>query len=166
MNDDKLSGGRPPSRNPGSDSMRSTPPKTTDEPPQADDGPEDKNEIAARAGELATQSIEHAQRLGTAARERLLRGADERKDSLARGLDGLAKNIDEIGERAGGEPEDLQRRAVDRAAQAVRSVSRALSERSAEELIDEAGRQIRQRPGVFLAGCVALGFLGARLLRR
>ncbi len=160
MNDEKLSGGLPPNLGTGTDPVRSTP--MTGEGEAA--GPQ--NEIAVRAGEIASQTVEHAQRLGTAARERLLRTADEKKDSLARGLESLAGNIDELGNRVGGGAEDLQRRAVDGAAGAVRGLSRALDGRSTEELIDEAGRQIRQRPGLFLAGCVALGFLGARLLRR
>jgi hypothetical protein len=125
-----------------------------------------ENEIASRASEIASDTVEHAQRLGSAARERILRTADEQKQSLAEGLEGLARNIDDVGGRAGGDLEDLQRRAAGGAARALRSVSRALSERSAEELLDEAGRQIRRRPGLFIASCVALGFLGARLLRR
>ncbi len=125
-----------------------------------------ENDITARAGEIASETVEQAQRLGATARERLYRGADERKQTLVRGLDQLAHNIDELGVKSEEEAGDLPVRIAGSAADALRRVSRSLSSQSTEELIDAAGRKIRERPGMFLVGCVALGYLGARLLRR
>ena len=42
---------------------------------------------------------------------------------------------------------------------------RGVKTRSTEELIDDLQVQARARPGVFLLGAFALGFIGARLLR-
>lgn len=123
------------------------------------------NEIASRAGDIARSGLEQAKRLTSSTRERVLRAADEKKGLLTDKLDELARNVGELGEKAGDEGE-LPRRLVDGASRALRSVQRTLDGRSTAELIDEAGRQIRRRPGWFLASCLALGFVGARLLRK
>jgi hypothetical protein len=125
----------------------------------------DANEVASRAGEIARGGLEQARRLTSSTRDRMFRTADEKKGLLTGKLDELARNIDDLGHKAGGDDE-LPRKLVDGASRALRSVQRTLDERSTEELLDEAGRQIRQRPGLFLAGCLALGFMGARLLRK
>ena len=90
--------------------------------------------------------------------------ADDKKAKVARKLEDFAESMDELGTNPQADP--LQQKVVGGAARAMRSVSRALDENSTEELIASAGRAIRQRPGLFLAGCVALGFIGGRLLRR
>jgi hypothetical protein len=120
------------------------------------------NQIVSRAGELAGQTVEQAQRLGATARERLVQEADDKKGRVARRLGQLADDVEGLG----GSDDDLQKRLVGGAAQAMRRVSRTLEERSTEELLASAGRSIRRHPGLLLAGCVALGFLGGRLLKR
>lgn len=124
-----------------------------------------QDELASRARDLAHGGMEQARRLTSSTRERVFKTADEKKGLLTGKLDELARNIDELGQKAGGEDE-LPRKLVDGASRALRNVQHALDTRSTEELIDEAGRQIRQRPGLFLASCFAVGFIGARLLRK
>lgn len=158
MNDDKMQSGLGTTGpNPGT-MPRSTPPVTG----EADMTP---NELTARAGDLAQQGMEQARRLTSTTRDRVFRAADEKKGLLTGKLDELARNVDELGQKAGDEGE-LPRTLVDGASRALRNVQHALDTRSTQELIDEAGRQIRQRPGLFLASCLAVGFIGARLLRR
>lgn len=156
MNESKMSNNPSTSRAPASEPAPAT--RAAQETPV--------NALTERVGEVASSSLEQAQHLGTVAKERFFRGADERRESAARGLDDLARKIDGLANEAGGSPDDLQRRLAGSAARAVRSVSRTLSESSAQELIEAAGKKIKERPGIFLAGCVAVGFLGARLLRR
>ena len=122
------------------------------------------NQLVSRAGDLASQTLEQAQRLGSSAKERLVQEADDKKAKVARKLEDFAESMDELGTNPQADP--LQQKVVGGAARAMRSVSRALDENSTEELIASAGRAIRRRPGLFLAGCVALGFLGGRMLRR
>lgn len=124
-----------------------------------------RDELGSRARDLAHGGMEQARRLTSTTRERVLRTADEKKGQLSGKLDELARGIDELGHKAGGEDE-LPRKLVDSASRALRNVQSAIDNRSTEELIDEAGRQIRRRPGLFLASCFAVGFIGARLLRK
>jgi hypothetical protein len=149
------------------DKLGTTPPLVSDAsvPPAGARG--EANQILSRAGDLASQTVEQARSLGASARERLLHEADDKKGRLARTLDELAGNV-ESGKlpEVGGEIDELQRKLTGGAARAMRSVSRKLEEQSTEELIASAGRAIRQRPGLFLAGCLAIGFLGGRMLRR
>jgi hypothetical protein len=127
--------------------------------------PTPANELTARAGDLAHRGLEEARRLSSTTRERMYRTADEKKGALTGKLDELARNIDELGQKSGGEDE-LPRRVADSASRALRNVQHALDNRSTQELIEEAGRQIRQRPGLFLGSCLAVGVIAARLLRR
>jgi hypothetical protein len=124
-----------------------------------------QNDLKARAGGVMSSAVDEAKRLTSTTRERLMRNADEKKQTVAERLDDYARRVEENVNR-GGDEEGLERQVMDAAAQTLRSVARSLSDHSTEEMIDIAGRKIRERPGLFLAGCVALGFLGARLLRR
>jgi hypothetical protein len=134
--------------------------------PGAQDMGSPPDELAEKAAELASSGVDEAKRLTSATKERVLRQADEKKGMIADKLEELARNIDEVGAKGGGDEEDLSRRLAESAARTVRSVERTLNERSTEELLAAAGRELRQRPGLLMAGCFALGFLGARLLRR
>jgi vacuolar-type H+-ATPase subunit E/Vma4 len=126
---------------------------------------DDRTDLKARAGDVVSHAVDEAKRIGSTTRERFLRGADEKKRTLADRLDEYARKVEEKG-TVGGDEGGIERQLMDTAAQTMRSVSRTLSGRSTEEMIDLAGRKIRERPGLFLAGCVALGFIGARILRR
>jgi hypothetical protein len=158
MNNDRVQSG------PGTTGARvgDLPSSTAPAGAEADQTP---NEITSRAREIAHGGLEQAKRLSSATRERVFRTADERKGQLSDKLDELARNIDELGEKAGAQGE-LPRKLVGGASRALRSVQHTLDNRSTEELIDEVGRQIRRRPGMFLASCLAVGFIGARLLRK
>ena len=102
---------------------------------------------------------EDVRRMGGAARRRLLSEADRRKSSVASRLDQLADSLENSGS-SGPEGQFLGS-----AARFARNASSTIRNRSSEELLDNLEQGFRSRPGAFLAGCVALGFLGGRLLR-
>ena len=128
---------------------------------------DDSNQIISRAGDLASKTFEQAKSLSSSARERLVSEADDKKGKLARKLEEMAQNVETGAMPAvGSEVDELQRKLTGGAAKVMRSVSRKLEEQTTEELISSAGKMIRERPGLFLAGCLAIGFLGGRMLRR
>lgn len=102
---------------------------------------------------------EDVRRLGGAARRRLFSEADQRRASVASRLEQLAGSL-ENNQSSG--PEG---RLLDSAARLARNASSAIRDRSSEELLDDLRQGFRNRPGAFLAGCLALGFIGGRLLR-
>lgn len=96
---------------------------------------------------------EQTRRIGDAARERAFSSANERKGTLAEQLAGFADGMEgqgQAGAKLSGWLKDAQH---------------ALETRSAEDLVKSAEQQMRAHPGLFAAGCVALGFLAARLVR-
>ena len=102
---------------------------------------------------------EDVQRLGGAARRRLMSEADKRKSMVASRLEQLAETF-ESSESSGPEAKLL-----DAAARFARNASSTLRNRSSEDLLANVEQTFRERPGMFLAGCLALGFVGGRLLR-
>ncbi len=105
---------------------------------------------------------EQVRRLGEAVRDRALKSGEERRTRIVDQLGRLAERLADIGSPDGGEANDYARRAAD----LVRNVERTLGDHSTEELLGMAEDRIRERPGLFLAGCFALGFGVARLLRK
>ena len=83
---------------------------------------------------------EQTSRLADAAKQRVLSTADDKKGQFA----------EQIGARLGGW---------------LREVQNALETRSTEDLLRSFGKKVEEHPGAFIAGCLALGFLGARLVR-
>jgi ElaB/YqjD/DUF883 family membrane-anchored ribosome-binding protein len=138
-----------------------------------------KDELTSRAGDVARRGVEEAQRLGATARDRLYREVDSRKQTLADKLEEIAGDLEGMGRKGAAsgaldpslglvdeEEEDVQRRIVTGAARKLRTASRTLADHTTDELVARAGRKVRERPGMFLAACAAVGFIGGRLLRR
>jgi hypothetical protein len=113
----------------------------------------------ARPESTRVAGKEDVQRLGGAARRRIISEADQRKSLVASRLEQLADSL-ENNQTSGPEGKLL-----DSAARIARQASSTLRNRSSEELLANVEQGFRDRPGVFLAGCLALGFVGGRLLR-
>jgi len=113
----------------------------------------------------ASTSERASERYGRAARSRLMKNADRRKGYLASEIENFAGTLDNVAGNLDERGLGSQSRYASSAASAVRSVSRTLREKSSEDLAYAARRQFEARPGVFLAGLFALGFLGARFLK-
>ena len=102
--------------------------------------------------------------LSETARERIYQAADSRKDGLLGRLDGWLSLVDDIAARI-----DQQGGAAAQWSGALKSrvhgLADGLKTRSTDQLLDELEAGIRARPGLFVAGCALLGFLGVRLMR-
>ncbi|MEW5851792.1 MAG: hypothetical protein AB2A00_23585 [Myxococcota bacterium] len=114
--------------------------------------------------EPTSEAREHVRRIGYMARDRLVKTANDRKSTFAHQLDGVASMLDDVTKASGAEAGPEQKLAST-AANAIRQVSHSLNSRSAEEILDILDHELRARPGVAIAGCLVLGFLGARFLR-
>lgn len=111
---------------------------------------------------LAQAGKEQVKRLGGMTRERLYHQVDDKKGQWIQSLHGLTDSLKGVGKDGNlGAAQPL----VDSAVQFITRVSDRLENGSTEELMRDAQSQIRQRPGVFIAGCVALGFFAGRFLK-
>jgi hypothetical protein len=112
-----------------------------------------------QASETQFAGKEEVRRLGGAARRRIIAEADKRKSLVASRLEQLADSLESS------ETQGPEGKLLDSAARIARNASSTLRNRSSEELLSNVEQGFRDRPGVFLAGCLALGFVGGRLLR-
>jgi hypothetical protein len=111
---------------------------------------------------IAQAGKEQVKRLTGVTRERVYQQVDSRKGEVIQRLQGLADTLQGAGKDGNlGPAQSL----VDNAVQVIHRVSDRLEKGSTEELVRDAQAQIRQRPGAFIAGCVALGFLAGRFLK-
>lgn len=112
-------------------------------------------------GGIAEQGKEQMKRVTGATRERVYHQVDSKKGDLIEGLHGLVSTL----ENASRDSEGLSQQVIQHAVGYVRRFSDRIENGSTEELVADARQFIRQRPGAFFAGCLAVGFLAARLLK-
>lgn len=108
------------------------------------------------------QGLDQAKHLAGVARERAVREVDKRVGPASERLSHFASKLEEAFDR---DASPTEQRIARQAAEVVRRVSRRIEGKSTEELLSDATRQMRQRPGLMVAGFAALGFIGGRLLR-
>lgn len=104
---------------------------------------------------LADKAREKMSGAGDVARRKVLENLDGRKASLSSNLEHWAEQIENMEAGSLGS----------QAAHYVRRAQGLLNEKSSDELLSMALKEIRGRPGVVIAGAFVLGFLGARVLR-
>lgn len=121
--------------------------------------------VGEKARRIAGEQAERAKRMGSFARDRMMKNADQRKGRIAAELDSFAGTLDDLSRTLQDRGNAPQQKLVEQGSKVVRSASKMLREKSSEELLDRAQSELRQRPGAALAGAFALGFLGIRLLR-
>lgn len=115
-----------------------------------------------QATELASQASDQAKRVVSLTRDELRSLADERTQQLSEGLRRLSQQLGSIstGEQ-GGVVEDIGRDIGHRVS--------SLADRLDRDGLDGAIRQVttmaQRRPGAFLVGAAAAGFLAARVVR-
>src|SRR5436305_258022 len=120
----------------------------------------DQQDNSGTPVELLEASRAQAGRIGASLREKALSSADSKKGTLVSGLDELAEKLDGSGS------DELTGQLAHVAVDAARKAARVLESSSTEELLERGAIEIRARPALFIAGCLGLGFLGARLLRK
>lgn len=117
-----------------------------------------------QAGEVAGEAMSQARMLLDQTREQISTQGTAQQEKAASGLRTLA---DELSGMASGNVQqaglasDLARQAADR----IQTAADFIENRQPAELLDEVRRFARRRPGTFLLGAAALGFIGGRLTR-
>jgi hypothetical protein len=111
---------------------------------------------------IAQAGKEQVKRLGGITKDKVYHQVDGKKEQLVKSLHGITGTLESLGKDSNlGPAQPL----IDNALRVIHRVSDRLEHGSTEELVREAQTQIRQRPGVFIAGCVALGFLAGRFMK-
>jgi uncharacterized protein YjbJ (UPF0337 family) len=112
-----------------------------------------KDEVTTQARGLVDQAKSELRDQGRSQADhaaQAIRRVSDQAEALAGGRVDKAGNVAEYVRRAGDQ---------------VRKVADRVDERGVEGVVDDVQNFARQRPGVFLLGCAAAGFVTGRLLR-
>lgn len=116
-------------------------------------------------GGMRSELRSDAQQIGSSARNRLHSEIDARKGSAA----DQAKSVSTAINRAAGELDDDSpqwlKSAFQQGADQVRRLADTLEQKDSREIVQDLRTLARDNPGVFLAGCAALGFAASRVFR-
>jgi hypothetical protein len=113
-------------------------------------------------GGIAQAGKEQVKQLGGVARGRVYSQVDSRKGELVKGIQGLVSTLENA---AGNDEAAMVRPLLTSAVGMLRKTSDRLENGTTEELLADAQEQVRQRPGLFIAGCVAVGFALGRFIK-
>ncbi|WIG95561.1 hypothetical protein [Myxococcus sp. SDU36] len=116
----------------------------------------------AGTSRLGQAGKEQAKQLGSAAKERVYHQVESRRGDVAKGLRGLVSTLEGISDK---DEAKMARPLLGRATGLLRRTSERLESETTEELLADAQTQVRERPGLFIAGCVAAGFVLGRLIK-
>jgi hypothetical protein len=117
-----------------------------------------------QAGEVAGEAMSQARMLLDQTREQVTSQGVAQQERAASGLRSLADELSGLvsgNVQQEGLATDLARQASER----VRTAADFIENRQPAELLEEVRRFARRRPGTFLLGAAAIGFLGGRLTR-
>jgi hypothetical protein len=112
------------------------------------------------------QVVEHARRLAADVRRRAMATGEDKKSVLSDRVSTLVDKLDGVASSGDGSEPGIPDQLIDRGVGLLRRFQKALDENSTKDLISKAEAQIKARPGLFIAGFLALGFVGARLIRK
>ena len=87
------------------------------------------------------------------------------KDLVSTGLGNVAHAARQSTQHLRDRQHDAVAQYVDRAADGLDRFSTRLRERDVNELIDDVGRAARRQPALFIGGAIAIGLIGARLIK-
>lgn len=122
----------------------------------------DKSPVAAKAADIAQAGKERVKELGGITRERVYEQVDGRKSELVQGLHDLTSTLEKAARDI---PSGFARQAVDSAVGFLTKTTDRIENETTAELLSDAQDRIRERPAIFVAGCVALGFFAGRFLK-
>jgi hypothetical protein len=128
---------------------------------------ENPNPPTTEAGQADVGQVkEQAGRLTSAVKRRAITTGEQKKQALAEHLRTLVSKLEGIAHNGNGSEPGASEKVIGRSVEWLRSVQENLENNSTEELLRKAEERITARPGLFIAGCLALGFIGARLVRK
>lgn len=110
---------------------------------------------------VAAQGKEQVKRFTGVTRDRVYSQVDSRKGDLIKNLQGFVSTLENASRNSEGFSQQLLGGAVGY----IRRFSDRIEHGSTEELVRDAKHFIREKPAPFFAGCIAVGFLAARLLK-
>jgi hypothetical protein len=114
------------------------------------------------AGGIAQAGKEQVKQLGGIAKGRVISQVDSRKGELVKGIQGLASTLETA---ANNDEAAMVKPLLTSAVGLLRKTSDRLENGTTEELLADAQEQVRQRPGLFVVGCVAVGFALGRFIK-
>src|SRR5436190_3450479 len=126
-----------------------------------------------QVGEVASTAVEEAKHLGTEAteqakqvfadaRQQLQAKAEEESHRLGATVDGLSRQLRKMADAGDA---GIARDVVSQAASSAAQVSQRLQQGGVDQMFADARRVARNRPGTFLLGAAAVGFIAARVAR-
>jgi hypothetical protein len=110
---------------------------------------------------VISEGKEQVKRFSGVTRDRVYHQVDNKKGELIKNLQGFVSTLENASRDADGFSQQVLQGAVGY----IRKFSDRIENGSTEELVRETRRFIREKPAPFFAGCVALGFLAARILK-
>ena len=122
-------------------------------------------EAKERALEVRDEALRQAKRVGEDVRRQLSGSFDESKNEISRQIDGVARGIRRSSSSFRGDNQALFADYGDRLAEGIETMSDYLRDRDAETLWSDAQGAARNKPGLFYGGLLAVGILGAQLLK-
>jgi hypothetical protein len=133
----------------------------------AEDAKASGQQVAAtakeQAGQVAGEAKGQAKEVLNQARQEVKDQVSSQHQRAAGGLHSLAQELEGMasGNQTSGMANDLAQQASSK----VREIARWLESREPADLLEEARRFARQRPGTFLAAAAVAGLVGGRLTR-
>jgi hypothetical protein len=125
-------------------------------------------DVASAAGEQAKAVVEdakhQARRVIDQSRHQLKSQASEQTSKLAGSVRDVSRQLHDV-TSPGTAPQGLVADLAEQAAGVTSRLADQLENRSPDELLDEAKRFARRRPGLFLLGALGAGFVAGRLVR-
>jgi hypothetical protein len=114
------------------------------------------------AKHLGTEATEQAKQVFTDARQQLQAKAEEESQRLGATVDDLSRQLRKMADAGDA---GIARDVVSQAASSAAQVSQRLQQGGVDQMFTDARRVARNRPGTFLLGAVAAGFIAARVAR-
>ena len=121
-----------------------------------------RSSSSSTAADLASAGKERVKELGGITRDRVYESVDGRKSDIVRGLHDLSSTLEKASRDI---PSGFARQAVDSAVGFLNTTTDRIENETTAELLSDAQDRIRERPALFVAGCVALGFFAGRFLK-
>lgn len=117
---------------------------------------------SSTAADLAHAGKERVKELSGITRDRVYESVDGHKGDIVRGLHDLTSTLEKASRDI---PSGFARQAVDSAVGFLNKATDRIENETTAELLSDAQDRIRERPALFVAGCVALGFFAGRFLK-